>query len=401
MLSAEENRESRRRSMRLLGTLLSPVRGRVGVLAVMVIVAQLAVVAGPAIIAWGIDNALPALLAGDAGPTLWATAAHVVAAIVGGILTFGYVRQSTVIGQRVLLSLRRRVFHETQRLDLEFHERYTSGRIVSRQTSDMEALRELLDSGIDIMVGSFLSMLFTVLLILGMDWVTGAVMLLMLVPGVLLTVWFQKRSREAYRGIRTHSARLIVHFVEAMTGIRAVKAFRTEERNQATYDDLAQAYRDASLRSIMIFGIYQPSLRILANATIAVVLVVGGFRVLGEICRWACSWPWSSTRAASSSPSTRSPTSTTRSSRRWRRSRRSRRCWPRRPRSVTPRCRPHCPERAARSTSRTPRSDTRRPGRWYSNRSTCTFLQVRRLPSSGEQGPASRRSPSSSPGSTT
>ena len=65
-----------------------------------------------------------------------------------------------------------------------------------------------------------------------------------------------------------------------MTGIRAVKAFRKEDADLARYDTLAQNYRDASLASIMIFGIYQPALRILANATIAVVLVVGGFRVL-------------------------------------------------------------------------------------------------------------------------
>ncbi|MDN5822646.1 MAG: ABC transporter ATP-binding protein/permease, partial [Brachybacterium sp.] len=83
-----------------------------------------------------------------------------------------------------------------------------------------------------------------------------------------------------YRAIRTHSARLIVHFVEAMAGIRAVKAFRKEDRDQAEFDGLAQDYRDASMRSINVFGIYQPALRVLANITIAAVLVVGGFRVL-------------------------------------------------------------------------------------------------------------------------
>lgn len=279
-LSAEENRHARQRSLRLLGELLRPVRGQFVLMAIMVVVAQLAVVAGPAIIAWGIDHALPALLAGNGTPALLATALHVTCAIVGGVLTFGYVRQATVLGQRMLLGLRRRVFRETQRLDLEFHERYTSGRIVSRQTSDMEALRELLEGGVNVIAGSTLSMVFTIVLIVSMDWVTGLVMLLMLVPGLLLTVWFQRRSREAYRGIRTHSARLIVHFVEAMSGIRAVQAFRKQGRNQAEYDTLAQDYRDASLRSIMIFGIYQPALRVLANTTIAVVLVVGGFRVL-------------------------------------------------------------------------------------------------------------------------
>lgn len=277
--SAEENRASRKRSFALLGELISPVKGQFVIMAVMVIIAQLAVVAGPAIIAWGIDHGLPSLIDGNPVPAYQAAALAVGAAIVGGVLTFGYVRQSVVVGQRMLLALRRKVFRFTQKQDLEFHESYTSGRIVSRQTSDMEALRELLDSGVNVMVGASLSMVFTIVLIVTMDPVTGLVMLLMLIPCVALTVWFQKRSRIEYRAIRTHSARLIVHFVEAMAGIRAVKAFRKEDRNQAEFDTLAQDYRDASLRSINVFGIYQPSLRVLANVTIAAVLVVGGFRV--------------------------------------------------------------------------------------------------------------------------
>lgn len=279
-LTPEEAKASRKRSLTLLGELISPVKGQFAVMAVMVVVAQLAVVAGPAIIAWGIDHGIPALAAGNSVPAIQAAALHIACAIVGGVLTYGYVKQSVVVGQRMLLALRRKVFRFTQRQDLEFHERYTSGRIVSRQTSDMEALRELLDSGVNIMVGSFLSMVFTIVLIVAMDWVTGVVMLLMLIPCLLLTLWFQRRSSVEYRAIRTHSARLIVHFVEAMAGIRAVKAFRKEDRNQERFDTLAMDYRNASLRSIQVFGIYQPSLRVLANVTIAAVLVVGGFRVL-------------------------------------------------------------------------------------------------------------------------
>ncbi len=279
-LTAEESKASRRRSFTLLRELISPVKGQFVVMAIMVVVAQLAVVAGPAIIAWGIDHGLPSLQEGDPWPATQAAALAVGAAVVGGLLTFGYVRQSVVVGQQMLLALRRRVFRFTQKQDLEFHESYTSGRIVSRQTSDMEALRELLDSGVNVMVGASLSMVFTIVLIVGMDPVTGLVMLLMLIPCVALTVWFQKRSSIEYRAIRTHSARLIVHFVEAMAGIRAVKAFRKEGRNQAEFDTLAQDYRDASMRSINVFGIYQPALRVLANVTIAAVLVVGGFRVL-------------------------------------------------------------------------------------------------------------------------
>lgn len=279
-LTKEENRASRKRSLALLRELLAPEKGSIVLVAIMVVLAQAAVVAGPAILAWGIDNGLPALIDGDALPALGAAGLHATCAILAALLTFAFTRQSSVIGQRLLLELRRRVFRHTQRLSLEFHERYTSGRIVSRQTSDMEALRELLEFGVPILIGSSLSMVLTAASIVAMDWPTGLIMLVLLIPCIALTVWFQVRSRIAYRGMRTHSAALIVQFVEAMNGIRAVKAFRKEESNSREYRALAENYRRATLNSISVFGIYQPALRLLANVTVAAVLVVGGFRVL-------------------------------------------------------------------------------------------------------------------------
>lgn len=276
----EENRASRKRSLALLRQLLAPEKAAIALVAVMVILAQAAVVAGPAILAWGIDHGLPALIDGNALPALGAAGLHAACAIIAAALTFVFTRQSSVIGQRLLLELRRRVFRHTQRLSLEFHERYTSGRIVSRQTSDMEALRELLEFGVPILIGSSLSMVLTAGSIVAMDWPTGLIMLVLLIPCIALTVWFQVRSRIAYRGMRTHSAALIVQFVEAMNGIRAVKAFRKEESNSREYRALAENYRRATLNSISVFGIYQPALRLLANVTVAAVLVVGGFRVL-------------------------------------------------------------------------------------------------------------------------
>lgn len=276
----EENRASRKRSLALLRQLLAPEKAAIALVAVMVILAQAAVVAGPAILAWGIDHGLPALIDGNALPALGAAGLHAACAIIAAALTFVFTRQSSVIGQRLLLDLRRRVFRHTQRLSLEFHERYTSGRIVSRQTSDMEALRELLEFGVPILIGSSLSMVLTAGSIVAMDWPTGLIMLVLLIPCIALTVWFQVRSRIAYRGMRTHSAALIVQFVEAMNGIRAVKAFRKEESNSTEYRALAENYRRATLNSVSVFGIYQPALRLLANVTVAAVLVVGGFRVL-------------------------------------------------------------------------------------------------------------------------
>lgn len=276
-----EERALRHQSAALLGSLIHPVRARFLLVATMVVVAQFTGVVGPALIAWAVDTALPALVGGDTRPTVLVSGAYLAAGLATGVLTFAFERQSSVLGQRMLLDLRQRVFRHTQRLDLEFHERYTSGRIIARQTNDMDTLRDLLEGGVQVVVGSTLTMVLTAASILAMDAPTAGMMLLMLLPGVALTVWFQKRSREAYRHIRTQSARLIVKFSETFTGIRAVQAFRDEERSGGEYAAIADDYRDATQRSVMVFGIYQPALRLLGNATVAVVLLVGGFRVIG------------------------------------------------------------------------------------------------------------------------
>ena len=132
----------------------------------------------------------------------------------------------------MLLDLRVRVFRQTQRLSLEFHEKYTSGRIIARQTSDLEALRELLDSGVSSLASGLLFMVFTAVTVFALDWRSGLLVLAAGVPMYFLARWYQKHSQIAFRESRVVSARLIVHFVETMTGIRAVKAFRQGTRER-------------------------------------------------------------------------------------------------------------------------------------------------------------------------
>ena len=102
-LTKEENRASRKRSLALLRELLAPEKGSIVLVAVMVVLAQAAVVAGPAILAWGIDHGLPALINGDALPALGAAGLHAACAILAALLTFAFTRQSSVIGQRLSL----------------------------------------------------------------------------------------------------------------------------------------------------------------------------------------------------------------------------------------------------------------------------------------------------------
>ena len=275
-----DGRALRARSMRLLGSLVRPVVRAVWGTALLVVGSQLALVAGPALVAYGIDSALPALRDGDARPLWLAAGGYLVAALLGGLLTAATVRMSARVSQSILLDLRRRVFRHTQRLDLEFHERYTSGRIISRQTSDLDALRELLDGGITTLATSTLAMLLTGVSLALLDWRSGLVLLVAVVPGALVTRWFQLRSVVLYRASRTAVARVIVRFVETMTGIRAVQAFRREPATATTYDGLAEDYRANTARSIRINGVFDSSLTLIGNVTVAVVLLVGGLRVL-------------------------------------------------------------------------------------------------------------------------
>ncbi|MFZ3451921.1 ABC transporter ATP-binding protein [Arthrobacter sp. 7Tela_A1] len=279
-LDRSENQAVRRRSLALLGSLLKPNRGRFILTIALVVISQAARVAGPAIIAYGIDHALPALQAGDSFPLLASGGTYLLAAVLAAALTAGYVRSTAQLSQAMLLDLRLRVFRHTQRLSLEFHERYTSGRIISRQTSDLEALRELLDSGISSLASGAMYMAFVAVSIFALDWRTGVLLGVAFVPMYLLTRWYQKRSQIAYRASRVTSARLIVHFIETMTGIRAVKAFRREKVNARKNDELAEDYRKATLRSINLNGVFQPGLMFIGNSTVALVLLVGGYRVL-------------------------------------------------------------------------------------------------------------------------
>ena len=276
----DESQQIRARSLRLLGSLLRPVRARLWLTMAIVVVSTAAQVAGPALIAYGIDTGLPALTQGDWMPVGLAGLAYLFTGIVGAFLIAWYIRLSARISQAVLLDLRTRIFLHTQKLSLEFHESYTSGRIISRQTSDLDAIRELLDEGINQLVRGVLYMAFTGIALVVLDPVSGLVLVGALVPLVILTRWFQQRSQALFRRSRVASAKLIVQFVETMTGIRAVQAFRTERRNQKEFGRLVEDYRDVNARVIQLFGIYDPGLILIGNATVAVVLLVGGFRVI-------------------------------------------------------------------------------------------------------------------------
>jgi ATP-binding cassette subfamily B protein len=276
----EESRAIRARSSRLLGSLLRPLRGRVVVAMLIVATSTALQTAGPALIAFGIDAGLPAILNHqDAMPLAVVVLLYLGAAIVGAVLMWHYTMLSARISQAFLFDLRGRIYRHAQLLSLEFHESYTSGRIIARQTNDLDSIRELLDSGIQGLIRGALYMVFIAATLLFLDPISALVIACSIPVLLVLTRWFQVTSQRAFRATRVHSARLIVKFVETMTGIRAVKAFRAEQRNAGEFGATNESYRDANAKAIGVFGIFDPSLVVIGNIVVAVVLLVGGLRV--------------------------------------------------------------------------------------------------------------------------
>jgi ATP-binding cassette subfamily B protein len=271
----------RERSRRLLGDLLRPYRRAVIGTVSLIVTASLAVLAGPWLVGLAIDNGLPPLLhARDAAPLLGLTAAFAVAVGVQAVSTRMFVTMTGRVGQRVVLELRNRLFAHCLDLDVAFHERYTSGRVISRQTSDIDAISDLFEEGLDSLISAILTLLLVGTGMLLLDWQLALVVLAGFIPLTWLTTWFRRESASAYRRTREAIALVIVHFVETFGGIRAVQAFRREPRNSAIFSGLGQDYSDASAHASRLIALYGPSITLTGNIITGVVLGYGGLLVI-------------------------------------------------------------------------------------------------------------------------
>jgi ATP-binding cassette, subfamily B, bacterial len=241
------------------------------------VVQSLAALAGPWLVGIAIDTGLPPLLhASDPAPLLGIAAAFAVAVAVQAVTTRLFVTMTGRIGQQVVLELRRRLFAHFLSLEVAFHEDYTSGRVISRQTSDLEAISDLFEEGLDSLIAAVLTLLLVGTGMMLLDWKLGLVVLAGFIPLIWLTAWFRRESGGAYRRTRETVALVIVHFVETFGGIRAVQAFRREKRNAEIFSGLGQDYAEANTHAGRLIAIYGPSISLVGNIITGVVLGYGG-----------------------------------------------------------------------------------------------------------------------------
>jgi ATP-binding cassette, subfamily B, bacterial len=271
----------RARSRALLASLLRPHRRRLAGLVALLLLQNAAGMAGPYLVMLGIDAGIDPLRDHrDAAVLAAVAAAFAVAVAAEYVGKRGFLSLSGRIGQAVLLDLRTRVYNHFQRLSVGFHERYTSGRVVARLTSDMDSIAELVDGGVDDLVLAALSVASVAGILLWLDAPLAAVTLLAFPFLLWLSRWFARASARAYRRTREAVALVIIHFVESLGGIRAVQAFRREPRNQAIFERVNDDYRLANLRAFRLIAVYSPGLKLIGNVCVAGVLTYGGWRVL-------------------------------------------------------------------------------------------------------------------------
>ena len=284
-LPIDETEPRRREARALLGSLLRPYKWTVALLAVIVVVENAARLSVPILVQRGIDHGIPPLVEGGSARTLLTIVAALgVVVVVQATSRMVFLRRSGRTGQKVLLELRRRLFRHFGRLDVAFHDRYTSGRVVSRSTNDVEAIQDMLETGFDSLITAVLTLFGTAILLLTLDVKLGLMCLVAFPVLVVLVAWFHRESSKTYREVREIAALVIVQFVETMTGIKAVQAYRREPRNQEIFEDVADRYRVINERTFRLLDVFMPGVKLVGNITTGVVLLYGGYRVLnGEM----------------------------------------------------------------------------------------------------------------------
>ncbi|MCX4734826.1 ABC transporter ATP-binding protein [Streptomyces sp. NBC_01363] len=263
----------------LLRSLLRPMKARVALIALLLLVQQAAVQAGPLLVAYAIDSGVPAFRDADYGPLIAVAVGYALCSATAGGMQYAFVRVSALVNQDALLDLRGRIFRHAQALSVDFHERYTSGRLISRSTTDVESLRELLSEGLQELIGVGLSFVSISLMLLWLDFDMGALAVLSFIPLYLLVRLFQRRAGVLYAERSSAIAAVIVKFAETMNGIRPVQAFRREPVNDAHFEGLNSTHRWTNGSAMLEMARYVVGSRLVANTAVAGIVLWGAYRV--------------------------------------------------------------------------------------------------------------------------
>jgi len=261
---------------RLLGYLRPYVAAATAALALIVLMAGLDLV-GPWLTKVAIDRHIAQ---GDAEGLARVAGFYFLALAAAWVVRFGqtYIMQMT--GQRIMQDVRRQVFAHLQRLHVGYFDRNPVGRLMTRVTTDVDAINDLFTSGIVTVFGDLFALLGIMGVMLALDWRLALVTFAVIPLFFLVTNWFRKGARQAFRETRRWVARINAFLQENLSGMSVVQLFRREERNQAAFAAVNQKHYEANLSAIFYYAVFYPSIEFLAVLAVALILLYGGGQVL-------------------------------------------------------------------------------------------------------------------------
>lgn len=183
-------------------------------------------------------------------------------------------------GQGTLFSLRNAVFKKIQSLHVQFFDKNPIGRLITRTTSDIEALSELLSDGVVNMVGDMFRIIFILYFMLVMSWELTIISVLVLPLLFYATFWFKAKVRVTYLEVRDQIARLNSFVQEHISGMAIVQLFNREEKEKKRFKEINADHRKAHIKTIFYFAIFWPVVEVLASVAMALVVWYGGARAL-------------------------------------------------------------------------------------------------------------------------
>ena len=183
-------------------------------------------------------------------------------------------------GQQIMFDLRTAIYRHLQRLDLQFYDRNPVGRMMTRVTSDVDALNDLFTSGVVTIFGDVFTLLGIMAIMIGMNWRLALVAFSVLPLIALVTQWFRRNVRESYRVVRGLIARINAFLQENITGMSTVQLFRREALNFSRFDHIDAQHRDANFASIFYYSVFYPAVEVVAALASALILWYGGAGVL-------------------------------------------------------------------------------------------------------------------------
>ena len=258
-----------------LWTFLAPYKMRMLGALVLLGVTELALLVGPYLVKVAIDDGI---VPGNFEVLVWVAVGYILSLVlVAGVSTVR-MRYTGRLGQLLMYQLRVRVFSHLQRLSLDFYTEEKAGRLLTRMTSDIEALSNLLQTGLINLVAQLLKLVFIVAILLSFNVELTLVLLFAATPFMLgMTLWFRAVSERGYEAVRDRIAELLADLQESLSGMRLIIFYNRMKHNMIHHRNVVGDYREANNYTAKVSSIYQSGTQFLEIATTLVLLVVGYF----------------------------------------------------------------------------------------------------------------------------